>query len=213
MPISCRALVISDIIVPVIYSPRLRVHFPNIGLLIGCGDLPYSYLEHVVSVMDVPLFFVRGNHDKLIEYSSAQNRSAPGGGSDLHRRVLNFRGVLLAGVEGSLKYSDSPYQYTQLEMWQHVFSLLPGLLINRLRHGRFLDIFVTHAPPQGIHDKDDLPHRGIRAFRWLIETFKPGYHFHGHIHIYRPDATIETKLGTTRVINAYGYYETLIQIG
>jgi len=213
LPISCRLLVISDIIVPFIYSPHLRERFPNIGLLIGCGDLPYYYLEHIVSMMDVPLFFVRGNHDKLVEYGGAQNRNAPGGGSDLHRKVVNSGGILLAGVEGSLRYSNSTYQYSQFEMWEHVFRLVPGLLANRMRHGRFLDIFVTHAPPNGVHDKEDLPHRGIRAFRWLIQTFKPGYHFHGHIHNYRPEDAIETKLGPTRVINAYGYREMLIQIG
>ncbi|HSF80117.1 MAG TPA: metallophosphoesterase [Anaerolineales bacterium] len=212
MPISHRALVLSDSIAPIIYSPHLRARFPDTNLVIGCGDLPYYYLEYIVSAMDVPLYFVRGNHDKLVEYSSDQTRSSPWGGTDLHRKVVKNRGLLLAGVEGSLRYREGPFQYSQNEMWWHVFSLLPGLLVNRVRHGRYLDVFVTHAPPRGIHDKDDLPHQGIRAFRWLIETFQPRYHFHGHIHIYRPDASSETKLGLTRVINAYGYGETLINI-
>ncbi len=211
LPEPQRALVISDLIVPIIYSPRVREHFPNINLLIGCGDLPNYYLEFVVSLMDAPLFFVRGNHDKPLEYNGNQKRSTPGGGIDLHRRVVNSRGILMAGVEGSLRYREGPFQYSQSEMWQHVFSLVPQLLVNRMMYGRYLDVFVTHAPPDGIHDREDLPHRGIRAFRWLIETFKPGYHFHGHIHVYHPDDSTATRLGLTQVFNAYGYREEIIE--
>jgi Icc-related predicted phosphoesterase len=82
--------------------------------------------------------------------------------------------------------------------------------MNRSRYGRYLDIFLTHAPPAGIHDAPDLPHQGIRAFRWLISTFQPSYHLHGHVHVYRPDSVIETRLGKTRVINSYGYREVEI---
>lgn len=212
LPEAQHALAISDIIVPIIYSSRVREHFPNTSLIIGCGDLPYYYLEFVVSLLDVPLYFVRGNHDKLSENSGHQIRNSPGGGVDLHRRVVNYRGILLAGVEGSLKYREGPFQYSQLEMWQHVLSIAPRLLLNRIVYGRYLDVFVTHSPPDEIHDKDDLPHRGIRAFRWLIETFKPRYHFHGHIHVYHPEAATETMWGATHVINAYGYREKLIEI-
>jgi Icc-related predicted phosphoesterase len=114
-------------------------------------------------------------------------------------------GLLLAGIEGSLNYNQGRYQYTQTEMWMMIFAMVPRLLINRLLYGRYLDIFVTHAPPWHIHDKEDLPHQGIKAFRWLIEVFKPGYALHGHIHIYQQYDTTETVLGATRVINTYGY--------
>jgi Icc-related predicted phosphoesterase len=97
-------------------------------------------------------------------------------------------------------------------MWKHVFSLVPGLLYNRLVYGRFLDVFVTHAPPAGIHDRDDLTHQGINAFRWLIRVFQPAYHFHGHIHIYRPDEVTETLFGSTRVINTFSYRETILDL-
>ena len=86
--------------------------------------------------------------------------SAPAG--PVHAEVLGVL-MLLAGVEGCLKYNDGPFQYTQAEMWARVFLLIPGLLRNHLRRGRYLDVFVTHAPPAGIHDGDDLPHRGIRG--------------------------------------------------
>ena len=92
-------------------------------------------------------------------------------------------------------------------MWTNVFSLVPALLRNKLLHGRYLDLFVSHAPPWQIHDQQDLPHNGIRAFRWLDKVFKPKIHLHGHIHVYRSDTVRETVYYNTKVINCYGYRE------
>ncbi len=202
-----RLLILSDKVVEFVYSPTLRQRFSHIDLVISCGDLPYYYLEYVVSVLNVPLFFVRGNHAKLVEYTSGGERRAPWGAVDLHRRIVCHEGILLAGVEGSLRYNRGPFQYSQGEMWGHVLSLVPKLLLNRLRYGRYLDIFVSHAPPWGIHDRPDLPHQGIKAFRWFLKTFRPAYHFHGHVHVYRPDAITETRFHQTLVVNTYGYRE------
>jgi hypothetical protein len=85
------------------------------------------------------------------------------------------------------------------------------MLVNRAVYGRYLDVFVTHAPPWGIHDKPDLPHQGIKAFRWLLTVFSPNYHFHGHIHVYKPGTDIETRFHRTRVINTYGYTEITLE--
>jgi Icc-related predicted phosphoesterase len=203
-----KALSLSDVIVQFIYSPHIRKRFSDVDLVIGCGDLPYYYLEYVISSLNVPLFFVRGNHDKEIEYGAAGSRKGPLGGIDLHRRTIRYQEMLLAGVEGSLRYRKGPFQYTQGEMWLHVIALLPGLIGNKLKHGRYLDIFVTHAPPTGIHDAEDMAHQGIDAFRWLIKVFRPAYHFHGHIHIYRPDAVVETCYEDVQVINTFGFRES-----
>ena len=67
--------------------------------------------------------------------------------------------------------------------------------------------FVTHAPATGLHDKDDYAHRGVNAFRWLIDTFRPRYHLHGHVHRYNPLAPHETQYKQTKIINVYGYRE------
>jgi len=86
------------------------------------------------------------------------------------------------------------------------------LLFNRARYGGFLDLFVTHAPPWGIHDQNDRAHRGIKAFRWLLNVFEPRYHFHGHIHVYRPETITDTKFNRTRVLNTYGSLETELNL-
>lgn len=208
-----KILALSDQIIPFIYSPAVRQRFHTVDLVIGCGDLPYAYLEFVLTMLDKPSYFVRGNHDEILEHvTETQSRTHPHGATDLHRRSIREKDLLLAGIEGSLRYRPGSFQYRQDEMWFHVLHLVPALLANRALHGRYLDIFVTHAPPEGIHDRPDLPHRGIRAFRWLVKVFQPALYFHGHVHRYRPDDPIETRSGATRIINAFGYQEVELSL-
>ena len=209
-----KILSISDKIESSIYSNNVGDKFSDIDCVIACGDLPYYYQEFLISMLNIPLFFVHGNHDPEVEYSDHGECAYPHGGTDLHGRVLRRHGLLIAGVQGSIRYSrSSKFQYSQFQMWVHVLKLIPGLLLNQLFYGRFLDIFVTHAPPWGIHDGPDYPHTGIKAFRWLIQTFKPQYHFHGHIHVYKPNMITETRFGRTDVVNTYGYKVTDIVPG
>jgi uncharacterized protein len=209
-----KVLSISDVIIPYIYSSQVRSKYGHVDLVIACGDLPYYYQEFVISMLDKPLFFVRGNHDPVLEYSEGGNRSYPHGGIDLHRRHVRYKGLLMVGIEGSERYKRrGSFQYTQSEMWRHVFSLVPGFFYNYLIYGRFVDVLVTHASPWEIHDKSDRAHRGIKAFRWLLRVFKPRYHYHGHIHVYRSDTVTETEYLYTRVINTYGAKETELNVG
>ena len=209
-----KILAVSDIELGFIYSQQIVPRFKDVDVLIGCGDLPYYYLEYMISMLNKPLYYVRGNHAARTEYGVETSRTAPWGAVDLHQRVLcDESGLLMAGVEGSLQYNYGPNQYSQSEMWSLVFGLIPGLLFNRLRYGRYLDVFVTHAPPWKIHDMDDRPHQGIKAFRWFNQVFKPAVHLHGHIHVYRQDTVTETLFYQTRVINAYGYKEIVLPVG
>ena len=95
------ALVLSDVKISFIHSPQVLTRFRDIDLVIGCGDLAYHYLEYVVSSLNAPLFYVRGNHDQKIEFGKNEQRHSPGGGVDLHRKMAEHKDLLLAGVEGS----------------------------------------------------------------------------------------------------------------
>ncbi len=203
-----KILSLSDTVITRIYSPQVRVLFRDIDLVLGCGDLPYYYLEFIASMLDVPVFFVRGNHAEVVEYHEAGPRTYPHGTIDLHCKGVNLDGLLLAGIEGSIRYRHGPFQYSQSDMWINVFQLVPRLLQNRILYGRYLDIFITHASPWGIHDQPDLPHHGVKAFRWLLKVFRPQLHFHGHIHIYRPCTATHTQFCKTQVINTFGYLIT-----
>ena len=207
-------LSVSDTVVPVIYSPLVCEKFSDVACVIGCGDLPYFYQEYIISSLNVPLFFVHGNHDSEVEYSDHGECTYPHGGTNLHQKVIRYNGLLMAGVQGSIFYSKSSnFQYSQEQMWWSVIKLVPGLLWNRFFYGRYLDIFVTHAPCWGIHDGPDYPHIGIKAFRWLVQVFKPQIHLHGHIHVYHPNAITETQFGATKVINTYGYKMIKVDTG
>jgi len=199
---------LSDIEIGFIYSPMVVDRFKNIDILISCGDLPYYYLEYIVSMLNVPMYYVRGNHASAVETTTAGDRTSPWGAFDLNQRVLeDDTGLLLAGLEGSLQYNQGPHQYSQNEYWFKVFKLVPALLANKLRSGRYLDVFVAHAPPWHIHDESDRPHQGIKAFRWLIDVFQPTYFLHGHIHLYRNDAVTQTQVNKTNVVNVFGFKE------
>ncbi len=180
-----KALSLSDVVLDAVYAPSVVERFGDVDLVISCGDLPYYYVEYLVDIMAKPVFFVRGNHAPLVEYSiSGEARLSPWGAIDLHRRVVSFRGLLMAGFEGSPRYRVGPFMYTQGEMWGMVLAMAPRLIWNCIRYGRALDVLVTHAPPWDVQDAMDPAHRGFKAFRWLLKVFKPRYHFHGHIHIY-----------------------------
>ena len=208
-----KILAVSDVELGLIYSPQISNRFADVDLVISCGDLPYYYLEYIISTLNVPLYYVRGNHACKIEAGIGGDRTAPWGGVDLHQRCkIDSSGLILCGIEGCLQYNNGPYQYTQFQMWVKVVRLIPRLLFNKLVYGRYLDIFITHAPSWKINDQEDLPHRGIKAFRWFIKAFKPALHLHGHIHIYRQTSQEETKYHSCRVINAFGFRELVVNV-
>ena len=208
-----RVLSISDQIVDFLQSEDGRNQIANIDLILSCGDLPYYYIENVFETFGVPVFFVRGNHDKLTEFGTKGVRTTPYGAVDVHNRVINHNNLLIAGFEGSQRYKNGPFMYSQSEMWINVFKIIPKLLWNKYAHGRFLDVLITHAPPWKIHDKPNYVHQGFKAFVWLLKTFKPSYHFHGHIHLSPNGQHAETIFGSTKVINTFRYTESVIQPG
>ena len=80
-------LSISDTVIPFLYSPEIREKIRGVDLIVACGDLPYYYQEYIQQKLTVPLYFVRGNHDQLVEHDSNGGRKAPRGGIDLHRHI------------------------------------------------------------------------------------------------------------------------------
>ena len=204
-----RILTVSDKVEPVLYGPHLRDRVGRIDLVLACGDLPYYYLEYVVGLLDAPLFYVHGNHDQVIDRAHSDlpaSGSTISWGANLHATSMEHRGLLLGGLEGCRRYSPNrPFQYTESEMKWQAARLAPKLWANRLRHGRFLDILITHAPPRGIHDDTDLPHQGFDSHLALMRAYRPLLLIHGHQHVYNRNVAIETQYGGTRVLNTYGY--------
>ena len=202
-----RVLAVSDQVVDVLYGPKVRERLGKIDLILGCGDLPYYYLEYLMTMLDAPLYYVHGNHDPLVEYSSESGtKTAPEGGDNIDLRCVNVVGLLVAGLEGCIRYKpDGFHQFTQNEMTLRSLALLPGLTRNRLVRGRWLDVLIAHSPPLGIHDMSTSAHTGFRAFLGLMRTFRPRYLLHGHRHKNYAPGPAETHFGATIVVNVDPY--------
>ena len=98
-----------------------------------------------------------------------------------------------------MRYKPGPHQYTEREMKQRVRKLWFRLF----RSGGF-DILVTHSPAYQLNDGRDLPHQGFQVFRELIETYRPKFFLHGHVHMsYGRDHKRYDKYQETHVINAF----------
>ena len=191
-----RVLAVSDNVVAPLYPLSERESFGSIDLVVACGDLPPEYLGYLAHAFNVPLFFVKGNHDIRFE------GNPPGGCTDLNGRIVTFQDVRFLGLEGSMWYNGGPYQYTEKQMKGHIRRLRPAIWWRR-----GIDVVITHAPPLGIHDGQDLCHQGFACFRWLIQRYRPRFFLHGHIHALFRDASERTTLfDSTHVINTYGYH-------
>ncbi|MCX6045922.1 MAG: metallophosphoesterase [Chloroflexi bacterium] len=207
-----RALIISDKVEPILYSGGICDRVGKIDLILSCGDLPFYYIEFIISMLNKPAYYVMGNHGREFEYQSGKgddawnHQTSPQGAVNLHGHTAKEGPLLLAGLEGSIRYNDSAEaQYTDFEMRWNIAGLIPRLVRNRLRYGRWLDVLVAHSPPFGIHDQPDPAHRGFPSFLPFMRFFKPRYLLHGHIHLYRQNLTTVTKYQQTEVINVYPF--------
>src|SRR5215210_4021764 len=129
----------------------------RVEAVISCGDLPFDYLEYIVTFLGVPLYYVLGNHDP-----APDGPERPEGCTPLDGRVVDADGVVLGGLSGSRLYSGGQNQYTERQMRRralalsariHARSLLarPALGIRRSRGSRpyrLRGVPGAHRPPQ-----------------------------------------------------------------
>ncbi|MCL2243011.1 MAG: metallophosphoesterase [Treponema sp.] len=211
-----KILCISDHIDPLVYSSGIKQRFSDIDLILSAGDLPMDYIDFIVSNLNKPLYFVFGNHhtNELKHFRKIwnsviieiDNEFFCCGAVHAGTKVRTEGNLIIAGLGGSMRYNGGLNQFTDFQMFFEAVKLMPRLLWNRIFHGRYLDILLTHAPPKGIHDKNDKCHLGFKAFLWFMKTFRPRYLVHGHIHLYDLSDVRCTDYAGTTVINAYSHY-------
>ena len=183
-------------------------------LVLSAGDLPFDYLEYLVTALNVPLLYVPGNHDPSlrerreelawppsISRKDARDPVGPLGCTNVDGRIEDVGGIWVAGLGGSIRYREGPNQYTQKEMRRRARRLRRRVAVRGLRGRRGVDVLLTHAPPLGVGDEDDPAHRGFEALVELVERLSPKLLVHGHIHPYG-QAKPDRQLGTTTVVNA-----------
>jgi predicted phosphodiesterase len=191
MPVNI--LAVADQVSPVLYDRFDPERWRNVDLVLSCGDLPPDYLDFLCTMLGVPVLYVRGNHDAVYtndRYDGLEN---------VHGRIVEHKGVRVAGFEGSHWYNGGERQYTDRQMDR----IVARSRVKSIRTGA-PDIIVTHAPPRGCHDGDDACHRGFGAFRTAIEAWKPRLFLHGHMHAYDRKQG-EAAIGETRIINPYPF--------
>lgn len=219
-----KILCVADHVDPLVYSAAIKERFKEIDLVLSAGDLPMEYLGYIASTLNKTILFVFGNHNlkhlPLFRQSvdSAQRgiyqdqMGAAGmlrnrfGSTYIGFKVKRHRNLLIAGLGGSRKYNNGENQFSDAEMRRRIIRMMPRLLWNRVFHGRYLDILLTHAAPFGINDRPDPPHIGFRPFLWFMRRFKPKYLLHGHIHLYDLNAERFAHYAQTTVINVYSHY-------
>lgn len=226
-----KILCVSDYVDPLIYNQNVLNTFSDIDIVLCAGDLPMDYVDFIVSVLNKPTFFIFGNHN-LKEYSyyhkteqkpyaeQISNSGISHGHGALYlgfktyvnqnityidSETNNQTPLLIAGASGSSRYNKGLCQYTNTQMFFNLLKIVPKLLLNKLKYGRYLDIFLTHTPPRHIHDKEDPCHIGFECYNWFLEKFKPKYMVHGHIHLYDLREERISQYIDTTVVNAYAH--------
>jgi len=194
-----KILFVSDTVMPQLENAaNLRRRYADVDVVVSCGDMPSAYLDFISTILNVPLLYVRGNHDEMYDQE-------PPGGVDLHMNYFEYKGLSFVGLEGSIRYNRGTIQYTQAEMRVNVLKLAPRLRYNRWRHGVGVDVFVAHAPSKGIHDAEDYPHQGFESFLRFMEWYHPRYMVHGHVHTWDRRQVVQTDYHQTRIININPY--------
>ncbi|MFN3699615.1 MAG: metallophosphoesterase [Dictyoglomus sp.] len=187
-----KVLALSDIESPNFYEKFDITPYKGVEGVISCGDVMPELLTYIATMLNVPVFYVHGNHDEIYL------KRSPEGCENIDGRIIKFKGIRILGLGGSIKYSNGKFQYTEKEMDWRI-----KRLYFQLRRG--IDIVVAHSPPAGIHEGGDLAHRGFEAFLNLIEKYKPAYFLHGHTHMnYVYNSKRFTELGKTKIINCSG---------
>ena len=191
-----KILCVSDEECPALWDYYVPGRLKDYDLIISSGDLNASYLSFLVTMAKCPVLYIHGNHD------TGYDRRPPEGCDCIDDRIITFNGVRILGLGGCPWYHPGKYQYTEQEMRRRIRKLRFRLWLTG-----GVDIVVTHAPPRGIGDLDDLPHRGFEEFLKLMDRYKPKYLLHGHVHLsYGTDKTRVRNYNETQVINVCERY-------
>lgn len=195
-----KILLISDTEDSYLYDYYSPAALKGIDLILSAGDLSPKYLEFLVTMVNVPLLYVRGNHDSI--YDS----QPPEGCICVENEIYQCKGLRILGLGGSMRYHPGKNMYTEAQMRRRIFMLSAPLKIT----GGF-DILLTHAPARGYGDMEDLPHKGFECFNTLMDTWHPSLMVFGHVHQEYGDFVREHRHPSgTRLINAHK--RTIIEI-
>jgi Icc-related predicted phosphoesterase len=152
----------------------------GVELVITLGDLVREDLLPLQQVTNLPKIGVYGNHDSGSYMPEL-------GIWDMHLKTWDFNGLRFGGFQGCVRYKENPdaIMYTQEQAEQMMMGFPP------------VDVFISHCPPRGINDEEEIAHQGFNALRSYIDRTQPKVWLHGHT--YPTPETLVTQHGPTRV--------------
>ncbi|MFG6358006.1 MAG: metallophosphoesterase [Acetatifactor sp.] len=191
-----KILAIADQESPLLWDYFEKSYLEGIDLILSCGDLKPQYLSFLATFAHGPVLYVHGNHDERYE------EVPPDGCTCIEDQIYVHEGIRILGLGGSMRYKPGSHQYTQSQMRRRVRKLWW-----RLKYRRGFDILLAHSPAYQFNDGEDLPHRGFKIFRTLMDKYKPSFFIHGHVHMnYGRSFPRLSTYNETQVINAYEKY-------
>lgn len=156
----------------------VRAH--QIDLVVTLGDLTREDILALERITDVPKIGVYGNHDSGTYMQEL-------GIWDVHCKTWDYQGLRFGGFQGCVRYKDNPdaIMCTQDEASQ-LFAGFPPV-----------DVFLTHCPPRGINDEEEIAHQGFDGLRDYLDRTQPKLLMHGHT--YPSEETLTKQHGPTRI--------------
>ena len=177
-----RLLCVSDTTRSLAFSPNINSIYGNTDIILSAGDMPLESFDYMATMLSRDVYYVYGNHNlKNFSRDMKKDRFPHSPTGDINSK---FYGYLMDGKCNRLKDSG----------------------LNKRRYGRYLDILVTHAPPYGMGDGEDLCHMGFKCFLSFMDRFQPRYLIHGHVHLDDYNAPRVTEYNKTKVVNVFGSY-------
>ena len=191
-----KILTLSDEECPALWDFYTPGRLSGYDLILSCGDLNAKYLSFLVTMARCPVLYVHGNHD--VNYDIVP----PEGCDCIDDHIVTYNGLRILGLGGCRRYHRGPHQYTDNEMRLRILKLR-----RKIQRLGGIDIVVTHAPPEGLGDADDIAHWGFESLRELLDKYHPQYLVHGHVHMsYGHNIPRELDYNGTKIINAYERY-------
>ena len=194
-----RFLAASDMKEPALEHAVNRDLLGSLDGILGCGDLDAEWLAFLADAFNVPLVYVRGNHDR----GGAWEEGPLGAPACLEPgRIDRLAGIGIVGL-GWPGVLDAGNRRRPWLAWRQSLAIARRALRSRLALRREPLVVISHVPPAGIGDAPDPFHRGFRAYRWLLGLLKPPIWIHGHTTTASVERLLE-RSGSTAVANATG---------
>ena len=158
----------------------------NIDLIVTLGDLTREDILSLEQVTTIPKIGVYGNHDSGTYMPEL-------GIWDMHLKVWDYQGLRFGGLQGCVRYKENPQAIMCTQ--EEAFRMMEGF--------PKVDVFLTHCPPRGINDEEEVAHQGFDALREYVDRQQPRLLMHGHT--YPTDDTVVSQHGATRIEYVFGY--------